>query len=46
MTTAKRMLWDACARYAWDSERENRVTTDASGTGLGATLEQRVEGVS
>ena len=45
MTTAKRMLWDACARYAWDSERENRVTTDASGTGLGATLEQRVEGV-
>ena len=46
MTTAKRMLWDVCARYAWDSKRENRVTTDASGTGLGATLEQRVEGVS
>ena len=45
MMTAKRMLLDACARYAWDSERENRVTTDASGTGLGATLEQRVEGV-
>ena len=45
MMEAKRKLWDACARYAWDSERENRVTTDASGTGLGATLEQRVEGV-
>ena len=46
ITTVKRMLWDACARYTWDSKRENRVTTDASGTGLGVTLEQRVEGIS
>ena len=45
MEAAKRALWDACSRYAWDSERESRVTTDASGTGLGATFEQKVEGV-
>ena len=45
MRTAKKLLWDACSRYAWDSERENRVTTDASGTGIGAMLEQKVEGV-
>jgi len=45
MKQAKRLLWDACSRYAWDADRENRVTTDASGTGIGATLEQRVEGV-
>ena len=45
MGCAKRLLWDACERYAWDAGRENRVTTDASGTGLGATLEQRIEGV-
>ena len=45
MEKAKRSLWDACSRYAWDATKENRVTTDASGTGLGATLEQRVEGV-
>ena len=45
MKKSKRLLWDACCRYAWDSERENRVTTDASGTGIGATLEQKVEGV-
>ena len=45
MQEAKRLLWDACCRYAWDSDRENRVTTDASGIGIGATLEQKVEGV-
>ena len=45
MGCAKRLLWDACERYAWDAGRENRVTTDASGMGLGATLEQRIEGV-
>ena len=45
MQEAKRQLWDACSRYAWDSQRENRVTTDASGTGIGAILEQKVEGV-
>ena len=45
MQEAKRRLWDACHRYAWDAERENRVTTDASGTGIGATLEQTVEGI-
>ena len=41
----KRALLDACERYAWDPEREDRVTTDASGLGIGATFEQRVEGV-
>ena len=45
MQEAKRLLWDACYRYTWDAMRENRVTTDASGTGIGATLEQKVEGV-
>ena len=45
MREAKRRLWDACFRYAWDAERESRVTTDASGTGIGATFEQKVEGV-
>ena len=45
MQEAKRRLWDTCYRYAWDAERENRVTTDASGTGIGATLEQKVEGI-
>ena len=24
MKKSKRLLWDACCRYAWDSERENR----------------------
>ena len=42
---AKQALWDACQRYAWDANREDRVTTDASGVGIGATLEQKVEGV-
>ena len=45
MEAAKRASWDACSRYAWDYDRESRVTTDASGMGLGATFEQRVEGV-
>ena len=41
----KQALWDACQRYAWDPVREDRVTTDASGVGIGATLEQKVDGV-
>ena len=42
---AKRALYDACQRYAWSQDRLDRVTTDASGVGLGTTFEQRVEGV-
>ena len=42
---AKRMLRDAQERYAWTREREDRVTTDASGVGIGATFEQKVPGV-
>ena len=42
---AKRALWDACHRYAWTPDRPSRVTTDASAVGLGATFEQKVEGV-
>ena len=45
MDAAKRALYDACQRYAWSQDRLDRVTTDASGVGLGATFEQRVEGV-
>ena len=45
MRGAKRALLDSCERYAWDAEREDRVTTDASGVGIGAVFEQRVEGV-
>ena len=41
----KRALLDACQRFAWDSERPCRVTTDASGVGVGATLEQKVDGI-
>ena len=35
----KQALLEARSRYAWDPERPDRVTTDASGTGLGAVLE-------
>ena len=42
---AKRALRDAQERYAWSPDRQDRVTTDASGVGVGAVFEQRVEGV-
>ena len=45
MEKLKRALLDACERHVWDSRREDRVTTDASGVGIGATFEQRVEGI-
>ena len=41
----KRALLDACHRFAWDPKRPSRVTTDASGVGVGATLEQKIEGI-
>ena len=41
----KQALLDACQRFAWDGQRPTRVTTDASRVGVGATLEQRIEGV-
>ena len=44
MSKIKQALLDACARYAWREEREDRVTTDASGRGIGAVFEQRIEG--
>ena len=42
---AKRALSEACSRYAWDPEREDRVTTDANGVGIAGTFEQKVPGV-
>ena len=45
MERAKQAMLDACDRYAWAPERKDRVTTDASGVGIGATFEQKVEGV-
>ena len=45
MEEVKQALLDTCERYAWDPGREDRVTTDASGVGIGAVFEQRVEGV-
>ena len=44
MSKIKQALLDACTRYAWREEREDRVTTDASGRGIGAIFEQRIEG--
>ena len=41
----KQALFDACQRFAWDVNRSTRVTTDASGVGIGATLEQKIEGI-
>ena len=41
----KQALREARARYAWDSERADRVTTDASDVGLGAAFEQQVPGL-
>ena len=45
MEEAKRALLDARGRYAWDPNRQDRVTTDASDVGLGAVFEQKVDGV-
>ena len=45
VTETKRALLDACHRFAWDPKRPSRVTTDASGVGVGATLEQKIEGI-
>ena len=44
MSKIKQALLDAYARYAWREEREDRVTTDASGRGIGAIFKQRIEG--
>ena len=41
----KQALFDACQRFAWDVTRPTRVTTDASGVGIGATLEQKIAGI-
>ena len=45
MRDTKQALLNSCERYAWDAGREDRVTTDASGVGVGATFEQRIEGI-
>ena len=45
MKEGKEAMWNACKRYAWDPQREDRVTTDASNVGIGAVFEQLVEGV-
>ena len=45
MEQAKEALWTACQRFAWDPQRKDRVTTDASGVALAATFEQFVEGI-
>ena len=45
VTETKQALLDACYRFAWDPKRPSRVTTDASGVGVGATLEQKIEGI-
>ena len=41
----KQALFDACQRFAWDVRRPIRVTIDASGVGVGATLEQKIDGI-
>ena len=41
----KQVLLEARARYAWDPERADRVSTDASDVGLGAAFEQRIPGL-
>ena len=45
LNRGKQALGEAQARYAWDPQREDRITTDASNEGLGASFEQRVQGV-
>ena len=36
----KTIIGNTISRQAWDSNRRTRITTDASGTGLGAIMEQ------
>ena len=44
LQSVKAALLEARKRYAWDPQRSDRVTTDASDVGLGASFEQKVEG--
>ena len=39
-STIKKVLYQEIRRHAWDITLPTRLTTDASGTGLGAVLEQ------
>ena len=39
-TTIKKALYQEIGRHTWDITLPTRLTTDASGTGLGAVLEQ------
>ena len=45
MRLIQKKCMEAPVLVPWSSERETRVTTDASDVGLGAVLEQKVEGV-
>ena len=45
MCLIQKKCMEAPVLVPWDSERETRITTDASDVGLGAVLEQRVEGL-
>ena len=39
----KQALLNAYQRFAWDVQRPTRITTDASGVGVRATLEQKID---
>ena len=45
MRLIQKKCMEAPVLVPWDTERETRVTTDASDVGLGAVLEQKVKGV-
>ena len=45
LTEGKRALIEAQSRHAWHPARPDRVTTDASDEGLGASFEQRIRGI-
>ena len=45
MRLIQKKCMEAPVLVPWDSERETRITTDASDVGLGAVLEQMIEGV-
>ena len=45
MRFIQKKCMEAPVLVPWSSERETRITTDASDVGLGAVLEQKVEDI-